>query len=143
MAEQKPGPSLRCPCCGNTVALPAEECGQCRYNFRTGKKPAPPPSESDLAPPSRRPLIIGAIVGVLVIIVALLIFLGGKDPEPAAATPAASGGGSRLQPLPSVMQSPSLNPAPTINMTLDAAGQVEENQQQVQQLYQELQEDSQ
>jgi hypothetical protein len=140
MAEQATGPALRCPSCGNMVKLPAVECPQCQYNFRTGQRPAPP-TDAGLEPASRRPYLIGGGVLALIIIVALFIFLGGEEP-PVPESPPAAGGGSIVQPLPNTDQNSLLNPAQHINRANQVAGQVDANVERTDQLYEELEEEA-
>jgi hypothetical protein len=135
MSQQQNSPSILCPSCGNLVTLPAEECGQCHYNFRTGKKPALE-LQIEREAPNRKPYLIGASVLALILLVVLFIFLGGEDPEPIANPPSA--GGSILQPLPSTQENIGLKPAQTINTTNAVADQANERVEQLEQLQKEL-----
>jgi hypothetical protein len=124
------------------VALPAEEC-RCGFNFRTGRKP-PPLSSLEMEETASRAkfYLIGGAAAFLLIILFVFIFSGSKKDALPPPTGPAGGGGALIQPVTENLPNPLLNPAPTINRTMDVAGQADDRVRQLQELNQQLEDEA-
>ncbi|MDR1546914.1 MAG: hypothetical protein LBU12_09470 [Deltaproteobacteria bacterium] len=130
--------TLRCPGCGSTVPMPAASCGQCGWNFREGRRRAPPVAEPEAG--ARAKIWLAAAAALALIVVAALLLSGDPAPPPAAAPPAQADG--LLQDLPAISgANPLLKPAATIGTAQDAAERHEERVDQLQDLHQLLSEE--
>jgi hypothetical protein len=131
MSEAKPV-MIRCPGCAREVAMPAESCPACGFNFRDGRPPAPPTLKS--APlhddTGRRPIWYLAAAALVMLLIAVGYIVFGSDDDP----PDVSGGpppaaGSILAPVP--VNPPPLapiSPAKTIGNARNQADLIEERQ---------------
>jgi hypothetical protein len=141
MAEEKKGPSLRCPGCGEEVFLPAEACPKCGFNFREGKvpgKPAPPapgaPAAAaghELEPASKRKLCLlaGAAAAVILILFLTVVFSGSDKPAPGVPGAPASGAAAGPAASPDPSAPVFLRPQVPINLARDAVSQLEKNRE--------------
>jgi hypothetical protein len=122
------GPSIRCPGCGQPVALPAESCPACGHNFRLGRRPDPPAAAADLGDGGRGRMWIAAAGAAAVLLAFLGWFFLLRSPAPAPAPPpaAAGGGGPMLQPVPGTSENYHLNPAKPINAAHGVAERADE-----------------
>ncbi|MDR1086540.1 MAG: hypothetical protein LBP22_17205 [Deltaproteobacteria bacterium] len=118
--------SIRCPGCSQPVAMPAETCARCGYNFRTGQKPAAEYEPDFESSSGRKYYAIGGAALALIIILAAVFIFRSPPPEPA---PAVTQGGSVLQPAPPFSESPLLRPQVPINQARGAANLANDNVQ--------------
>ena len=151
-------PSMRCPGCGQGVTLPAEVCPSCGFNFRTGQKPPQPgqgpggqfrgsSQAASLGPdkgsgPSKLVLLAGGAALVIVLALVLFFVAGGDDPEDLP-VPAPGGGGGLSAPMTVEeirTQSPTLNPARTINRARGVSDVAEQRNEELKEIGQELNE---
>jgi hypothetical protein len=129
---------LRCPGCSREVAMPAESCPACGFNFRDGRPPAPPTLQtSPLHDETGRRSIwyLAAAAGVMLLIAVGYMVFGSDDdpPDVTGAPPPAAG--SILAPVP--VNPPPLapiSPAKTIGNARDQADHIEERQRLAQEL---------
>ena len=144
MAEQNSKPSIRCPSCGESVALPAEACPKCSYNFRQGTRPqaaAPTPGSAAAASMSvsqeeegrgRLYYIIG-IAAAAIFVIILFIALSGSDKEPPSAGEPSSG--TVLQAAPKLSESPLLHPERPIGAARTAAGAADQRADEMENIF--------
>lgn len=149
MAENTPRPpaTIRCPGCGEAVALPAPTtCEKCGYNFREGRRPPPPVQASfdagEGGSKSRLLLIAGA-AGFLLAALAYFVFFSSGSPEPQVPTASPGGGGSVLQPVGNAPPNPLLNPAVPIRQARGAAAAADERADQLRELNGQLEQERQ
>jgi hypothetical protein len=129
------------------VTLPAVTCEACGYDFKLGRKPAPPTppgghmSLDEEGTGRTKFIIIGAVVAAAIALVLVLALSG--SPEPAAPLPGApaGGGASVLAPSPSLMDSPLMRPQKPIGAARNVAGQANENNRELEETYQETRQD--
>lgn len=122
---------IRCPGCGGKVALPAEVCPACLYDFHTGLKPEAMDADGGRG----RVLLVGGLVlaAILVLGFAFLFHSGGPGAPPSLPPTAAgvpdSEIGEALTTFDELNGGPAaLQPGPIVNKTQEVVEGLNEQQ---------------
>lgn len=139
LPDQDKRPTLRCPACHFMVPLPAEICSKCGANLRTGFVPV---SEEEETRYRRGRFILGGAVLFLVAAVAAVFFFVLPPRPPVVSAPSlivpGSELGDALEAFQDLQNQPlGAQPAIILNRSKQAAGQMEEHWEQVDEIYQE------
>ncbi|MDR2612429.1 MAG: hypothetical protein LBG06_06240 [Deltaproteobacteria bacterium] len=140
------------------MELPATSCSACGFDFRLGRRPGPATTATPAPPGPQRPqgagpqaasqvylgegasalkrrILIGAAAAAVAIAAILVLAFSGGEPGPAPEAAASGGGSSILAPSPAPLDgSPLLHPERPIGAAKRAAGAVNENRRQLEEL---------
>jgi ribosomal protein L32 len=142
MARDTSAPSIRCPGCGETVKLPAEICENCGYNFREGKKPAASVSVSQSGmndyKTRKKVYVLSGAIAIAIIILICIFTLRGPNAAPVAEITQPKATSSTIDVPTRAIGPPIMNPQLPIGLAKDAAGKVNQNQDNVEDTFEQL-----